>query len=218
MIDYKKIEGTIHCLTGLRVGSSKDSIGIAETDSPVIRDPFTHLPYIPGSSIKGKLRSLLEVDRHQYTDEGKPCDCGNCSICQLFGCGSVRNTKKPTRLIFRDAFVTAESRIKLEQLGDSAFVEEKSETAIDRRTGTAKTGSLRTGERVPAGTEFDFSFTIRFFDEDKPHKSEFYKTLADAFEMLKKDYLGGCGTRGYGQVEISAEDGQSMAEYLKSLN
>src|SRR6187401_1134944 len=53
------IEGELHCETGLHVGAGKGSLEIGGADNPVVKDAFGR-PYIPGSSLRGKLRSLLE--------------------------------------------------------------------------------------------------------------------------------------------------------------
>ena len=87
--DIVELRGTLKVLgSGLRIGGSKDNPEIGETDSPIIRHPITRLPYVPGSSVKGKIRSLLESKYCQETQRsGKPCGCGCCLGCQLFGCG-----------------------------------------------------------------------------------------------------------------------------------
>src|SRR3989338_11494456 len=59
-IRYKTITGIMQCVSGLRIGGSKDTIEIGGMDNPIIRNPLDKFPYIPGSSIKGKMRSLLE--------------------------------------------------------------------------------------------------------------------------------------------------------------
>ena len=46
--------------TGLHIGGGGENLDIGGLDKPVIRDPLTKYPYLPGSSIKGKLRSTLE--------------------------------------------------------------------------------------------------------------------------------------------------------------
>ncbi len=89
---------------------------------------------------------------------------------------------------------------------------------MDRNTGSTVRGSLRQQERVPAGAKFDFSFTMRLFEEDDPHRADYFSKLSEAFEMLEKDYLGGSGTRGYGQIEILTTDAKKhMFEHLRDL-
>jgi len=229
IIKHAEITGTITCLTGLKIGGTKESAGIGETDNPIIRHPITRLPYIPGSSLKGKLRSLLELKHSpQAQASGKPCECSECDICALFGSGTQQRGRReeaeklaslgPTRLVFRDAMLTEESQKELQEALPGAFVEVKTEIAMDRRTGATKQGSLRQQERIPENTSFDFAFTLRLFEEDfkSKHSENYLNMLAEGLEMLEKDYLGGCGTRGYGQVKLSSleDPPRSLHKYL----
>lgn len=201
--------------SGLRIGGSKEVVGVGECDNPIIKHPITNIPYIPGSSIKGKLRSLLELHNKQYTQKGEPCDCGECKICKIFGCGKTAKLKEPTRIILRDAHPTKSTLEWWKNANEDIITTElKSEVQIDRKTGKAGGGGPRQTERVPAGSEFDFAFSLRIFEGDDVAK--FYETLAEGFELLSKDYLGGCGSRGYGHVEIVAEDGTPMYTYLRN--
>lgn len=213
---FKEISGQIKCLTGLKIGGTKETIGLGETDNPIIRHPINRQPYIPGSSLKGKMRSLLEMKySNRSQTSGKPCDCGSCNVCILFGNGDPRGGTEPTRLIYRDAFLTEDSRKALEDSLPGLFAEVKTEIQMDRKAGKAARGALRQQERIPEGTVFDFTISMRIFKEDKAKMTEYLSFLADAFDMLEKDYLGGCGTRGYGKVKITHEN-QSMADYLRS--
>ena len=204
LLSHSKIIGTIRCESGLKIGGSKDSLEIGTMDNPIIRHPVTSLPYLPGSSLKGKMRSLLEITTGKFnTFKGGPCDCGECDVCKLFGCGSPQKSKEMTRLIFRDAMVTKESE---EILRDAQvekgvnFAEVKSENWIDRRTGKAGQGGLRTQERVPEGTSFNFEVSIRVFDTDD--KEKFRKKIVDGLRLMENDYLGGSGSRGYGKIKF----------------
>jgi len=225
-----EVEGVITALTGLKIGGTAETVGIGETDNPIIRHPITRAPYIPGSSLKGKLRSLLEMKyspRVQQT--GNPCDCSECSICALFGSGVQRRGRDveeklaqlgPSRLVFRDAMLTDESAKELDEALPGSFVEVKTEIAMNRNTGSAKRGALRQQERIPEGMQFDFVLTIRLFEEDmKTGKAkEFLNLVAEGIDILEKDYLGGCGTRGYGQVEFSTADEKPLSEYIRSIS
>jgi CRISPR-associated protein Csm3 len=218
---YKLIEGQIHCLNGLKIGGTKESGGMGETDNPVIRHPVTKFPYIPGSSLKGKIRSLLELSDAKTTSHrtGKPCECNNCDVCTLFGCGSAQNSRQPTRLIFRDALLDDKSKEELEEAIPGSFVEVKTEIQMDRIAGKAQRGALRQQERIPAGAKFNLSISLRLFEDDKPEdRKRYISKLALAFDLLEKDYLGGSGTRGYGQVKVYSQDGKPMSEYLKTLS
>ena len=217
---YSTIEGQIECQTGLKIGGTKEAVGMGETDNPIVRHPITLMPYLPGSSLKGKLRSLLEVKYSSDSQRsGEPCKCGSCFICSLFGCGDQSRSSEPTRLIFRDAKLSSKSKSDLEEALPGTFAEVKTEIKMDRNAGKASRGALRQHERIPEGSIFDFSISIRLFKEDTPEKrKEYTEKLADAFYMLEQDYLGGCGTRGYGKVKITNNDGKPMSEYLKNLS
>jgi len=198
--------------SGLRIGGSKEVVGVGETDNPIIRHPITHRPYVPGSSLKGKIRCLLEQkysERSQAT--GKPCDCGVCFICKLFGCGESKSLQSPTRLVFRDCQPTEATIRTWEEAGVDSEI--KTEVLIDRNKGNAfgRIGP-RTMERVPAGAKFDFGLTIRFFEGDD--QKELYSLLGEGFSLLEKHYLGGSGSRGYGEVEIKTVDGEKFSDYL----
>jgi len=209
--EYVDVSGVIHCKTGLHIGGTQEGQGIGETNNPIIRNPLTRLPYIPGSSLKGKTRCLLEV---KHKDQAMPCGCGRCTICKLYGSHNIRTTSEPTRLIFRDASLTKESEAQLEEALPGYYAETKTEIAIDRKKGTTIRGPLRDQERVPQGTEFDFNLVIRLFKGD--NRKEFFSYLAEAFEMLENDYLGGSGTRGYGQIKITyADTEQPLHEYFR---
>lgn len=200
--------------SGLRIGGGKDTVGIGETDNPIIRHPITHVPYVPGSSVKGKIRSLLEARLCPESQRsGKPCGCGECLVCQLFGSGESRNLQSPTRLTFRDSQPTRETLAAWEESGTTS--ELKTEVLIDRNKGIAY-GRIgpRTMERIPAFSDFSFGFSIRIFTGDDV--AAFYRTLADGFELLAKHYLGGSGSRGYGEVLVVGDDGTTpMHEVLR---
>lgn len=210
--------------SGLRIGGSDENSPIGEIDNPIIRHPITRLPYVPGSSIKGKVRSLLESKYCPYTQkEGVPCNCGDCEVCQLFGCGQAANTKSPTRLVFRDCQPTDATKETWIQAGLNSEV--KVEVMINRTTGTTtgprtggerdrkKEGAPRKMERIPAGSDFEFAFSLRYFEGDDLRK--YFETVAEGFELLEKHYLGGSGSRGYGQVSLVAADGTPMADHLR---
>jgi CRISPR-associated protein Csm3 len=212
--DIVEFKGRLNVLgSGLRIGGSKESTGIGETDNPIIRHPISKLPYVPGSSVKGKVRSLLESKYCEDTQKsGLPCRCGTCLVCQLFGCGESRAIKSPSRLVFRDCQPTEETRQTWEEAGTTSEI--KTEVLIDRNKGLSyKHIGPRTMERIPAGSSFDLAFSLRYFEGDS--LSEYLSFLCEGFELLEKHYLGGSGSRGYGEVAVVAEDGTPMAEYLR---
>lgn len=204
LLGHSKVTGTIRCESGLKIGGSKDSLEIGAMDNPIIRHPVTGLPYLPGSSLKGKMRSLLEIKAGSFNMvKGGPCDCGNCDVCKLFGCGNPQKAKEMTRLIFRDAMVTKESEDILRDAQSEKgvnFAEVKSENWIDRRTGKAGQGGIRTQERVPEGTCFKFEVSIRVFDGDD--KEKFKNKMVEGLRLMENDYIGGSGSRGYGKIKF----------------
>ncbi len=179
-------------------------------ENPIIRHPITEEPYIPGSSLKGKVRSLVEYkyDRRYRNgkpkggNNGEPCECGDCKICRVFGAHkNTRHKLGPTRALFRDANLTPESRQWLmDAQADKGifFAEVKTENLVDRRTGTAE--HPRTQERVPAGAAFGFEISVRIFEDDD--EDEIIALLEEGLAMLEQDYLGGSGSRGYGKVKL----------------
>ncbi|MDY6969746.1 MAG: type III-A CRISPR-associated RAMP protein Csm3 [Spirochaetota bacterium] len=195
-----QITGKIHIITGLHIGSGKDMVEIGGVDNPIIRNPLDGDPYIPGSSLKGKMRSLLELSRENGPNSEGPCNCKDpeCSICRVFGNTNPESNVGSTRSIFHDLFLSKESTKMLKEK-DILAVEVKSETAIDRLKGTAKTGSLRTTERVIAGLEFDLEISLRIFENDGDSSIELLK---DGLKLVKNDALGGSTSRGYGRVEF----------------
>ena len=151
---HVRIHGTLTCKTGLRIGGTAGEVEIGGMDNPLIRDPVTQYPYVPGSSLKGKLRSLMEYKLGKIDQRGTPCGCvqPTCLVCTVFGPHMKPNHDLgPTRIIVRDASLSEESIPALNQLLEQGLprAEVKSENTINRRTGVAL--NPRTQERVPAG-------------------------------------------------------------------
>ncbi len=202
---HARIQGTITCRSGLHIGAGKDEIEIGGTDNPIIRDPLTTLPYIPGSSLKGKLRALLELRDGHYRDNGAPGGDArpNCLICRVFGPHMTPNhTLGPTRIIVRDSFVTPEWRARLEDLQATtglAAAEMKSENLVLRTTGVAL--HPRTLERVPAGVTFTLDISVRLFDDDDT--DAILTLITDGLTLIEGDALGAGGSRGSGSVAFT---------------
>ncbi len=211
IIQKVKLTYKMTLLTGLHIGGSKDLVEIGGIDLPVVRSPLKgNQPYIPGSSLKGKLRALLEYSAGA-TDVGKSA---NILINKLFGITEKKNGDKieveaqRTRLIVRDAYLTDESAKKLDSTElPMPYTEVKFENTINRITGTAE--HPRQIERIPANAEFDVEFILTLFelqkengDIVKDNKQDYLDLLKKGIKLLEADYLGGSGTRGYGQVEF----------------
>jgi len=186
------IKGEIHCMTGLHIGGGGEALEIGGLDKPVIRHPLSRRPYIPGSSLKGKMRSLLElaldkVDAnkwlpnggknneygaaHRFGKRGANCEGHDCPICLIFGAvGGSDADLGPARLIVRDATLKgilvrdAFKDVGALEKDERPLTEIKWENTINRITATTTQGGLRQMERVPAGAVFDFELVYRVFE------------------------------------------------------
>lgn len=199
------IKAKLVCKTGLHIGGTEAGMSIGSAEGTVIKDS-AGIPYIPGSSLKGKMRSMLEY-KYKRGEDGSPCGCGldlkTCPVCTIFGPHkNTRHELGPTRIIVRDVFLSEKSLKDWQAARGEGkdFTETKTETAIDRKTGMAYRGSLRTQERVSAGTEFELNVSLRIFEGDD--EARVTSIVKEGIDLINKDYLGGSGTRGYGWVEI----------------
>lgn len=187
--------GTIELLTGLHIGGTNAALNIGGPDKFVVRNPITNVPYIPGSSLKGKMRALVEIANGE-TNGGKPTNNPNSKAGALFGISGDSDNSKPSRLIVRDAEMDL-SNAEMFDNTDLPYTESKTEVAIDRVTSKA---NPRTFERVPAGAKFKLNMVLNIFEGE--NEKELKGTLEQAIKLLEDDYLGGHGSRGYGQVKI----------------
>lgn len=213
LTNIQLLRGKIRLLTGLHIGAGDEEMHIGGTDNPVIKNPLTQQPYIPGSSLKGKMRSLLEwhlgvvaqtngaplsfkhIDKLQNQAAAK-------KLLKLFG-GSPEPSNDPkllaeigpTRLAFWDCALNQDwvktnfdDKVRL-------FTETKMENMIDRIEGVAK--HPRQTERVPAGAEFDFKLTLKVHDGE-----DLTDMLFQGLKLLELTGLGGSLSRGYGKIEF----------------
>lgn len=189
--------GKIKLMTGLHIGGSNTALNIGGPDNFVVRNPINKLPYIPGSSLKGKLRSLSEIYNAEVDVKGGPTRDIKSKAGQLFGTAAGNNNDEghASRLIVRDAELDIKTNPDMFIDTDLLYAESKTEANIDRITSKA---TPRTFERVPAGASFNFSMVLNVFEsEDEKGMKE---TLKQAMKLLQDDYLGGNGSRGYGQI------------------
>lgn len=192
------ITGTIKLETGMHIGASKDFAPIGAVDAPFIRDVVTQEPILPGSSIKGKLRTLL-VKSHCDGYIMNTIDKDKLEIKRLFGSA---DPIMPARLQFYDLFITDETRQLFANIATDTYMGEiKFENVINRVDGSAKPRQI---ERVPAGTVFKFK--VVYSIEKEAEVTEDMKILQEGLALLGIDYLGGHGTRGYGRINISIDD------------
>jgi CRISPR-associated protein Csm3 len=213
-----KIHGKIRTITGLHIGGNDTGLSIGGVDSVVIRNGLDGKPYIPGSTLKGKMRCLLE---RIYTP-GKLYEVGNSRVFKLDTLETYKDPEKgfifhlfgitphevealdekaqamPTRLIFRDAPLSAESVEKLESslYLDIPYTQVKTEVVIDRITSSATPRQI---ERVPADVYFDYEIIFNVYKESD---LRWLKYLTEGMDLLEHDYIGGMGSRGYGQIHF----------------
>lgn len=194
--------GTITLKTGLHIGGSNTALNIGGPDKFVVRNPITNQPYIPGSSLKGKMRSLIEIVNGcvTITDKGevKASNDPNSVSGSLFGVATNNKDNKPSRLIVRDAELLNADEL---ENTDLLYTESKTENSVDRVTASA---TPRTFERVPAGAQFKLNMVLNIFEGEDEQALK--NTLQQALSLLQDDYLGGHGSRGYGQVEITLNE------------
>src|SRR3989338_7056307 len=207
------ITGTLECLTGMHIGASRENMEIGAIDSPVVRVPVTREPYIPGSSLKGKMRALLEkalpkIPNRPIGSDVKVHVCNNaetaiqCEVCRVFGSTGKDGGKNfPARLIVRDLYLTRESMARLSDIDTGLqYTEWKFENAIDRVTSAANPRQI---ERVPRGAEF--AFELIYNVEDVAQLKDDLKNIKLAIDIVEADALGGHGSRGYGHVKFNIE-------------
>src|SRR5579871_5648347 len=216
------LEGDLECQTGLHIGAGKGSLEIGGADNPVVKDAFG-LPYVPGSSLRGKLRSLLEQTSGMavpselvYLSKRKgqevrihQSDRPDDEICLLFGRNPGRMDRAagealessqatPARLAVYDAPLDPEGITpQMRENLDDELTEVKNENAIDRITSQA---NPRTLERVPAGARFHVRLVMDVLcEEDAP----LFQRVLEGLRMLEDDSLGGGGSRGSGRVRFA---------------
>ena len=175
--------------TGMHIGGSSAFSAIGAVDSPVVRDPYTGYPIVPGSSLKGKLRTLLARSRCQDIENMPDFDQDDEAILRLFGSSEpVRRS----RLQFADAFLS-----NADQLSAVGVTEVKTENAISRANSVANPRQI---ERVIAGAKF--AVRIVYDVTDSAQIQEDLALLAKGMKLLQMDYLGGHGSRGSGRVSL----------------
>jgi len=210
------IKGKIVVLTGLHIGGSKDKLEIGGVDSPVIRDPVSNFPYIPGSSLKGKMRMSLEFAegkiRVENDSDGNTIappyesDDINDNICRIFGNFKKGTAGGPTRLLVRDSYPDEET-IEMWNTLDSElmYTEYKPENTIDRLTSEA---NPRFTERVVQDSKFNLDMVYGVYDFNDGGKTDIenFKDVIKTLRILEHSALGGSISRGYGKINFHIKE------------
>ena len=203
--DIHSITFITRCESGLHIGGSQDELVIGGSDNPVIKNPSTGQPYIPGSSLKGKMRAELEkqMGKSGGRNGDAPCGCAGetCPVCRVFGAHSPKSTLGPSRIIVRDG-----------RRRSGGQIENKAENVINRQTGAAQ--YPRSNERVVEGTEFDLQIVLQVFDLDSGFSYEdrsgtrhrggaaLQAVVADGLRLVQLTGMGGGTSRGSGAVSF----------------
>lgn len=187
-----EITGIIEVMTGLHIGAPSAFSAIGAVDSPVIKDARTGNPMIPGSSLKGKMRTLLAKKYNSYLAK-QPDDDAEC-LTDLFG-SAKKGQRKPSRILFSDMFLSNWDELKNQ--GAFSKTEIKFENSIVRTTAVANPRQI---ERVIRGSEFGLNIIYEVKDEETMKQD--FRILKDGFQLLEYDYLGGNGSRGYGKIKF----------------
>lgn len=233
LVKIKKLEGTITLRSGLHIGSGDMEMHIGGTDSPVIKHPHTQEPYIPGSSLKGKVRSLLEMEsglmihtrggvvsnsvlQRDVVENDPVMKHKGEAILKIFGSSGADNEDSerigPTRVSFADCYLDDTYRRQVEE-NRWSLTEEKSENMIDRIKGTA--ANPRFIERVTEGTVFRLLITFKVLQNGDDEL--FNDTLLMGLKLLEMDAIGGSGSRGYGRIALDFDD-QEIDDRFSTIN
>ena len=209
-----KISGDILLKTGMHIGGSGAFAAIGAVDSPVIKDVLSGYPMIPGSSLKGKIRSLLARELNTVVIDP---DGDDERILRLFGsAGKGKSKIRRSRLLFSDMVLANENELR--KAGLQSMTEVKFENSISRTTAVANPRQI---ERAVRGTIFELDLIYELEEENE--FIEDMETLAEGMKLLQYDYLGGSGSRGYGKVEFQNLDadvvvGKVSEELLDQVN
>jgi len=206
--NIRKMTGTLELITGLHIGGGDAEMRIGGIDNQVVRNPISDDPYIPGSSLKGKMRNLLEwhfgLVKHNGSvfSDYKTKEPNAQNLLKLFG-GAPDNSDEATfigstRLAFWDCNLNETFKNEISKRNLLA-TESKSENTINRISGVAS--NPRHTERVIAGAKFDFTLTFKVLEND--NEQAFLDTILLGLKLLELDSLGGSGSRGYGKVKFA---------------
>jgi len=227
------INGKIKVLTGLYIGASKTDAAIGDIDNCVIKTS-EGIPYIPGSSLKGKIRSLLEKSiLDEIVKEESPekenlqgknnskdnsvnaknklnlCTCGseNCKICVIFGSSADKRSNEagPTRLIVRDCHLTEETRRKMENKEGEFKELELNYTESKWENVIDRLTSRAEHPRQTERVPAGAEFDFQIvFNLLEKQDIDRFFYFISGLNLLQDDYLGGNGSRGYGRIEFSS--------------
>lgn len=209
-----QIKGKVIVKTGLHIGGGAAFAAIGAVDSTVIRDTLSNLPMIPGSSFKGKMRTLLAKE---FNTNIVKHDDDNIRLTRLFGSAKPENVQN-SRILVSDMFLSNKDELRAKGL--FSMTEVKFENTINRATAVANPRQI---ERVIRGSEFDLDIVYEQNRTKESELSEDLDTLVKGLKLLTFDYLGGSGSRGYGKIAFSKLEaktviGEADQKVIDSIN
>jgi CRISPR-associated protein Csm3 len=155
--------------------------------------------------LEWKLDNKVDPDGSVHGFKIKCEDPKCCPICRVFGTANKNADLGPTRLIVRDAHLTAASQERISKEGE-LLTEDKYENSINRITAVANPRPL---ERVVPGVTFSFEMVYRKFQlsgETDDVDEKLFDTVLEGMKLVEKDGLGGAISRGSGKVEFGYTD------------
>ncbi len=190
------IKGKIEIVTGLHIGGTEAYSAIGAVDSPVVRDSVSGNPIIPGSSLKGKMRHLLQKTYGASPSHNRDHE----EVLRLFGSGGGNDgVILPSRLQFSDCFLNEEKTEELKS-ANIRLTEVKTENTIDRKTAVANPRQI---ERVVRGLMFDFELVYNVIENHEDEVKKDFENISTCMRLIEKDYLGGHGSRGSGRIKFN---------------
>ena len=221
------IKGRLIVTDPVHIGSAaKESLDPGSVDNSVLKDA-RGIPVIPGSSVKGVVRSYFEsvlrgtgaeccdvLDNRECCTEKKykpeeksikglkekaefAYEC-SCDACRLFG-----GREFAGKIHIKDAYL----------IGTPSF-EYRDGVGIDRETGAAKRGAKYDYEVVSKDSEFDFMMTAENLDEKQKKYFDFIIHILESGELS----VGGKTSRGLGGFRVEIDEKKvTTAEDMKKL-
>jgi CRISPR-associated protein Csm3 len=230
--DILEVRGELELLTGLHIGAGKDEVKIGGMDNPVVRNPLTREPYIPGSSLKGKIRMLLELyyglfdfeSGDVFTYEVYKRVKGNLSGERLKAAKNILKLFGTSGSDFKDFdSLQQEEKKEIKELASTRLsFYDLNLTDESREALRNKVGGLMTEEKTEVkinritGTAFSgaltskeripagtrFEFRLCLKVFNGDDREELLNLVKKGLKLLELDALGGSGSRGYGKVKF----------------
>lgn len=209
------VKGIMINITPIHIGIGESDFDPLQTDNTVIRDN-NGMPYIPGSSLKGVLRSFIEIlINSNISEDYEACFIVNKPCLDDEKIKAIKNQykdddKKIAKAIYDGMCDVCKlfggnhfaSKIKIRDskiIDDKFYIDRRDGVVIDRETGTSLDGRKYDFEQVAAGTRFDFFMSADNLEEKQ---KELFKIIING---LKNEdiYVGGKTSVGLGNIKLT---------------